>query len=225
VVSRNRRRYGGYIVHAGIAVLLIGIAASSSFQTNRDLRLAPGQRARVDGYEVRYTKPTVNVSNERISFGAVLDVNKGGKHFATLHPTRNYFPSQDPGQGAIGRFFEGESTSEVGMRAGARQDFWTAVQPDTSGLDKAISRANRRFAKAPLDVQGLIINAIADSYLRKAPPATFRVIVNPLVTWMWVGALIGLGGALIALWPAGESRRRRVRAAYATRLGQEPSRA
>ena len=38
VVARNRRRYGGYIVHAGIAVLLIGIAASSSFQTNRERR-------------------------------------------------------------------------------------------------------------------------------------------------------------------------------------------
>ena len=37
MVSRNRRRYGGYIVHAGIAVLLVGIAASSSFQTNRDV--------------------------------------------------------------------------------------------------------------------------------------------------------------------------------------------
>ncbi len=39
VVSRNRRRYGGYVVHIGIAVVLIGIAASSSFQTNRDITL------------------------------------------------------------------------------------------------------------------------------------------------------------------------------------------
>ena len=45
--SRNRRRYGGYIVHAGIAVLLIAVAASSSFQTSRDLRLRPGQSATV----------------------------------------------------------------------------------------------------------------------------------------------------------------------------------
>ena len=39
VVARNRRRYGGYIVHAGIAVLFLGVAASSSFQTSRDVRL------------------------------------------------------------------------------------------------------------------------------------------------------------------------------------------
>ncbi|HEY3434933.1 MAG TPA: cytochrome c-type biogenesis CcmF C-terminal domain-containing protein, partial [Solirubrobacterales bacterium] len=49
LVSRNRRRYGGYIVHVGIIVLLIGIAASSSFQTNRDVELKPGESTVVDG--------------------------------------------------------------------------------------------------------------------------------------------------------------------------------
>ena len=56
VVSRNRRRYGGYIVHIGIAVLLIGIAASSSFQTKRDVDLRPGQSAVVDGRKVTYVR-------------------------------------------------------------------------------------------------------------------------------------------------------------------------
>src|SRR5262249_9703025 len=41
-VARNRRRYGGYVVHVGIAITLIGIAASSSFQTNRDVQLNVG---------------------------------------------------------------------------------------------------------------------------------------------------------------------------------------
>src|SRR4051794_3587774 len=54
LVARTRRRYGGYIIHAGVAVLLIGIAASSSFQTNRDVNLKPGGSATVDGYEVTY---------------------------------------------------------------------------------------------------------------------------------------------------------------------------
>ncbi|TML95188.1 MAG: heme lyase CcmF/NrfE family subunit, partial [Actinobacteria bacterium] len=42
LIRRNRRRYGGYIVHAGLAVLLIGVAASSSFQHSRDVVLKPG---------------------------------------------------------------------------------------------------------------------------------------------------------------------------------------
>src|SRR5689334_12205873 len=58
VVSRNRRRYGGYVVHAGLAIALIAVAASSSFQTSRDLRLRPGQSAQVGDYRVHYVRPT-----------------------------------------------------------------------------------------------------------------------------------------------------------------------
>src|SRR6516225_9587176 len=53
LVRRNRRRYGGYIVHAGLAVLLVGVAASSSFQHSQDVILSPGQKAHVDGYTIR----------------------------------------------------------------------------------------------------------------------------------------------------------------------------
>jgi cytochrome c-type biogenesis protein CcmF len=223
VTARNRRRYGGYIVHAGIVVLLVGVGASSTFQTNRDIDLGPGQSASVGGYEVRYVKPTVDVANERIAFGAVLDVSKDDRRF-TLNPTRNYYRSQDQSQGPVGRFFGGEVTSEVGLRAGLRNDFWTAVQPNLDGLQRAIRDANRRFASAPLDVQGIAIAAIAESYRRQSPPATFRVIVNPMVSWLWVGALIALVGALLGIWPSAAARRR-VTSAYAARLGRELSRA
>ena len=48
---------------------------------------------------------------------------------------------------------------------------------------------------------------IAKGYLAEGVPATFRVIVNPLVTWIWIGGLIALAGAVIALWPARRGRR------------------
>ena len=54
-----------------------------------------------------------------ISFGAVLDVRKDGKHFV-LRPSRNYYSSGDPSLGTISRFFEGEATSEVDVRWGLR---------------------------------------------------------------------------------------------------------
>ncbi len=57
LVRRNRRRYGGYIVHVGIAVLFIGVAASSSFQHASELGLSPGQSTRVGAYTVRYVRP------------------------------------------------------------------------------------------------------------------------------------------------------------------------
>src|SRR5450631_1898958 len=54
LVRRNRRRYGGYVVHVGIAVLFVGVAASSSFQHASELQLSPGQSTSVGAYRVRY---------------------------------------------------------------------------------------------------------------------------------------------------------------------------
>jgi cytochrome c-type biogenesis protein CcmF len=223
-VARNRRRYGGYVVHAGIAVLLIGIAASSSFQTNRDLRLDVGESAAVGDYELTYDRMTADPQNERIAFTAGLTVRRDGERFASLAPARNYYPTQDPAAGPIGRYFEGEATSEVGLRAGTGEDLWTAFQPDLSTLDDEIARGNRQLADIGPDAQGLAIVALAESYAENPPPANFRVIVNPLVTWIWIGALIALGGALFAIWPAAEARRS-ADAAYAARLGRELKRA
>jgi cytochrome c-type biogenesis protein CcmF len=145
VAARNRRRYGGYIVHAGIAVLLIGIAASSSFQTNRDISLRPGQSAKVNGYEMNYRRPTVDVNDRRIAFGAVLDVRRDGKRFALLTPSRQYFRPTGVPTRTIRSFFEGEATSEVGLKAGLRKDFWTAMQPNISGVERRARMADEKF--------------------------------------------------------------------------------
>jgi cytochrome c-type biogenesis protein CcmF len=219
-VGRNRRRYGGYVVHAGIALTLIGIAASSSFQTNRDLRLQVGESATVGDYEIRYDKLVADPKDERIAFAARLDVSRDGKHFATLDPARNYYPSNDPSAGAIGRYFMGESTSEVGLETGGGGDLWTAFQPDLSVLNPDIVRGNRQLANTGPVAQGIAIQVLAQQYAQSPPPANFRVIVNPLVGWIWIGALLALAGAVMAGWPALESRRR-LESAYRARLGRE----
>src|SRR5205823_14150572 len=50
LVARNRRRYGGYVVHAGIAILFVGVAASSAFQHESTVSLSPGHSVKVGGY-------------------------------------------------------------------------------------------------------------------------------------------------------------------------------
>jgi cytochrome c-type biogenesis protein CcmF len=225
IVRRNRRRYGGYIVHIGIAVVLLGVAASSAFSDQVDVRLAPGQTARVGDYQVRYVRPTSAVSNEKLAFGAVLDVRRDGKRVAVLRPSRSYFPSLDGRMGPIGRFFGGESTSEVGLKAGLKRDVWTAMQPDLGVLKPGIRAGNRQLADVGPKAQAFAINVLSALYVRKAPPATFRLIVNPMVTWIWLGGLISLGGALVALWPSALASRRRMTSLYAARLGRELSRA
>jgi cytochrome c-type biogenesis protein CcmF len=230
LTGRNRRRYGGYLVHAGIAVLFLGVAASSAFLEQRDVRLRPGQTFQVDGYQVTYRRATASLGGDRagtgapISLGAVLAVRRGGERF-TLHPSRNYYSTQDPSRGAISRFFEGEATSEVDIRWGLRKDFWLAVRPDLSELQGAIARADRQFAGSPGNVQAVVIAALAERYRNRPPATAFRAIVSPLVVWIWIGGGMAVLGALVALWPSPEARLRRVRSLYAARLGRELSRA
>lgn len=259
VTTRNRRRYGGYVVHVGIVLLLLGVAGSSSFQTSRDVTLKPGQSATVGDYEVTYRRPSVDVTNERIAFGAVLEVTKDGDDFASLQPTRNYFRPNGEPNGPISSYFAGEATSEIGLKSGLRSDFWTALQPDLTQVERAATSADRGFAAcvrgepgtpaacaklsalmqasaqnprlrpAALDsialLQSTTINRVAQGYLDAGAEATFRVNVNPMASWLFIGGLVGLTGALIAVWPTPGARRRRVTGAAAARIGRGLSRA
>jgi cytochrome c-type biogenesis protein CcmF len=179
----------------------------------------------VGGYDVTYVRPTAKLANEKISLGAVLDVRKDGRRVTVLRPTRGYYPSMDPSLGPVGRYFDGQATSEVGLRAGLRRDLWMAIEPDLGPLQGIIREADRRFADARPDVQAFVIAAVAARYQRDPPAATFRMIVSPLVTWIWLGALVVVAGALIALWPAPLALRRRALAGYSTRVARELGRA
>ena len=238
LVRRNRRRYGGYVVHLGIVVLFVGIAASSAFQKARDVRLDPGQSVTVGGYQVRYVKPTADLeaaSNgrlEKIDLGAQVELRRDGRRVGSLVTERSYFPSSNASLGFVSRFFEGESTSEVGLRAGWRRDVWTAVSPDIGELMPRIKEGDKVFADAaslPPDVKEAALaealRGLTTSYADDPPPATFRVLVSPMVTWIWVGALIAFAGGLLTLWPAPQSARRPVTAGYAARLARELGRA
>ena len=238
LVRRNRRRYGGYTVHVGIAVLFVGVAASSAFQSQRLVELRPGQTERMGGYAITYERPTsrlVAASNgrlERIDLGARLRVRRGDDPPQTLETYKSYFPSTSPGLGPVSRFFEGEATTEVALRAGVRRDLWTAVAPDIGRLLPRIEEGDKVFSDATglseEDRGALLAQALrglSRSYTDSPPPATFRLIASPLVTWIWLGGLIVLAGAGIALWPAGAGARRPATAAGLARVARELERA
>jgi cytochrome c-type biogenesis protein CcmF len=214
-------------------VLLVGVAASSSFQHSSDVTLAPGQHATVDGYTFRYVRPTVAVSSQKISLGAVLDVSRGAKHLTTLRTSRGFYPAQDASLGVIGRFFGGQADSDVGLKSGLTRDVWTVINPDLTPLQPLINRGNQVFqaaltqamttlaarhvppALAQQDLAPLwqkrdqAITEIAARYASHPWSVDFLLIVSPLVMWIWLGALIIAAGGLIALWPIPALARRR----------------
>jgi cytochrome c-type biogenesis protein CcmF len=236
LVRRNRRRYGGYLVHVGVSVLFVGVAGSSAFQDARDVQLRPGQSARVGGYDITYERTTADLqaaSNgrlEKIDLGAVLRVRRDGRTLGRVHTERSYFPSSDPSLGPVSRFFEGEATSEVGLKAGWRRDVWSAISPDINRLRPRIAEGDRVFARAqraglpPAQAGPLLVRALQGltrDYASKPPPATLRLLVSPLVSWVWIGALIVFAGGLIALWPPPGGLRRPAAAAYRARVARE----
>ena len=245
LIRRNRRRYGGYTVHAGLAVLLVGVAASSSFQHSDDVILSPGQKAHVDGYTIRYVRPVETVSSQKIGFGAVLDVTKGGKHITTVTTVRNFYPSQNPADGLIGKFFDtSNADSEVGLDQNLRRNIWTVINAQPTPLAPLINKGNNVFAAYAPQVmtkaaklppgqaqsamnglwaeRDLAVTEIARRFVTHPWPTEFLLIVAPLVSWIWLGALIiGVGG-LIALWPVPSFARRRERVASPARPTAPP---
>jgi cytochrome c-type biogenesis protein CcmF len=217
LVRRNRRRYGGYVVHVGIAVLFVGVAASSSFQHAVEQRIAVGGSTRVGSYTIRYVRPTATITPKEdrahtgstLALGAVLDVSKGKRHVATLRPSEGFYDSGEPAQGSVGHLIGGQAVSHISMSAGLTRDVWTAIAPDisTPALQRIVTIGNRTLSaeEAPI-----AIGVLAREYLKHPPAAEFHFIVSPLVMWIWIGGLIVFGGGLIAIWPAPSTVRRRV---------------
>jgi cytochrome c-type biogenesis protein CcmF len=208
LVRRNRRRYGGYIVHIGMAVLFIGVAASSSFEHVNELTLSPGQSARVGSYTVRYMRPTATVTpkydiahtGSTMSLGAVLAVTDGRHRVATLEPSEGFYSSGEASQGTTGSLIGGQPVSHIAMDVALTRNVWSAIQPDveTPALRRIVALGNKTLP--PED--GIVAVAyLAREYLKHPPPAQFNLIVSPLVMWIWIGGLIVIGGAAIAIWP------------------------
>jgi cytochrome c-type biogenesis protein CcmF len=210
LVKRNRRRYGGYIVHIGIAVLFVGVAASSSFQHASQLGLKQGQSTRVGAYEVRYVRPTATITpkydeahtGSTLSLGAILDVSENGHHVATLNPSEGFYASDEPSQGTVGSLIGGQAVSHVAMTGSLMRNVWTAIEPDIEApnLKRIVDAGNSTL---PPDEALVAIAYLARAYLKHPPPTQFNLLVSPLVFWVWIGGVIAFGGGLIALWPAG----------------------
>jgi cytochrome c-type biogenesis protein CcmF len=222
LVRRNRRRYGGYIVHAGIAVALIGVAASTSFEHQRYATLKPGQSVHLDGYTVRYVRPTASASAQKISFGADLAVTKNGHRVTMLHTSYGLYPSLDP-MHPIGRFLNtsdgAQTESRVGLDSGALRDLWIVISPNLGPLQNLVSTGDVKIARALLAAQkapasqqaselntiyqlrDILINELAHQFVSHPWASTFLLEVSPLVMWLWLGAIIAALGGAIALWP------------------------
>jgi cytochrome c-type biogenesis protein CcmF len=95
LVSRNRRRYGGYIVHAAVVLLALGIAGSSAYGSSAERKLSPGQTMKVGGYTLAYRSLSHQREPNHEAIRATVDVYRGGNLVSRIEPGKNnYFAEQ-----------------------------------------------------------------------------------------------------------------------------------
>jgi len=154
VLTRQRRRYGAYLAHAGFAALIIGIAASNFWQQERDVTLQPGSSASVAGYTLTYTGSEQRDLGDHSEVVALMAFGD-----QTLQPARATYAS-----------LGGQSLTHVAITTTPVADVYVILagtNPDGS--------------------------------------ASFRILVNPLVSWIWAGGIVIILGVILG--NAGAPRR------------------
>jgi cytochrome c-type biogenesis protein CcmF len=130
LISHNRRRYGGYVVHAAVVLLAIGVIGSSAYQTIAEGTLRQGETLAVGDYALTFQgierRQTANAREVR----AVLDVERNGRPLGTIEAGKNSYP------------VEQEVSNEVAIRSDMRtgEDLFVIaeqIDPDGSVYFKA----------------------------------------------------------------------------------------
>jgi cytochrome c-type biogenesis protein CcmF len=103
LVGRNRRRYGGYLVHAAIVLLALGVAGGA-YGSTKVQKLEPDQTMRIRGYDLRYLGSVARTEPNRTEVRARFAVSRDGKSLGVYEAGKNRYP------------VEGQDSNEVGIR-------------------------------------------------------------------------------------------------------------
>jgi cytochrome c-type biogenesis protein CcmF len=90
LVARNKRRYGGYIVHVGIVCIFLGFAGNA-YKRDETKVLQKGQSMTVGAYTVRNDQVKIFEEDVKQSWVAYVSVFKGGQQVDTLYPSKSAY--------------------------------------------------------------------------------------------------------------------------------------
>jgi cytochrome c-type biogenesis protein CcmF len=102
LVSRNRRRYGGYVSHAAIVLLAIGVVGSSVYNTARTAHLRPGQATSVGGYSATYLGTTLSRSPSHDALRGHFALSYRGKPVGVVAAGKNHYKVEQFFSNAVG---------------------------------------------------------------------------------------------------------------------------
>ena len=94
LVNRNRRRYGGYVVHAAIVLLALGVAGSATAGHTAEQKLGPGESMTVGSYRLVYRGFHESVAGNHTELRAGVDVYRNGRYVGLQTPGKNFYPAE-----------------------------------------------------------------------------------------------------------------------------------
>ncbi len=116
LAGRNRRRYGGYIIHLGVVLMALGIIGIELFQTETQGTVQPGGSIRLGDYTMLFQRLDVfDTQDGRNVARAVVSVFKGDRYVGELHPRRDFF-------------YDSQQTMTIpGVRSTMEDDFYVIL--------------------------------------------------------------------------------------------------
>jgi len=132
LVGKNRRRYGGYIIHVGVVAVFVGVAASSAFRVEVQQTLAAGQEVAAGKFTLRYERITKQDDPHMSRLAAVVSVWRDGRQIATLTPEKRFYKKPQ------------QPTTEVAMRPTLTEDLYLVLgsYDEESGLVTLLAYVN-----------------------------------------------------------------------------------
>ncbi|MEK6606754.1 MAG: cytochrome c-type biogenesis CcmF C-terminal domain-containing protein [Myxococcota bacterium] len=134
LVARDRRRYGGYVVHLGMALMFAGWAGNAR-KVEADVQVKPGETFHVKDYTLRLDELKVTEDAKKEMVTAHLTIMRGGRTIDTMRPARWYF-----------RKLPDQPTSEVAIRRTWKEDLYITL----GGFELDKKLANVRATVNPL---------------------------------------------------------------------------
>jgi cytochrome c-type biogenesis protein CcmF len=116
LVSRNKRRYGGYLVHVGIVLMFMGFAGEG-FGRDEQALLKPGQTVQVDRYVLRLDAIRATDDDQKQMVTAQVTVmDTAGKTLGTMYPAKWFYRSRPQ-----------EPTTEVAIQRTLAEDLYIVM--------------------------------------------------------------------------------------------------
>lgn len=160
LISRNRRRYGGYLVHFGIVLIGIAIIGTMGYQTEITKTVNIGDTLEIGDYTLTYQGLREKPEGTNSVVYAPMPVTKAGKLIGEVTPEKIFHAEWE------------QPSTEVSILGSLKEDLYVILSTWDKGGEEA----------------------------------TFKVNVNPLMAWMWIGGHLLVVGTLFAVWPGRGSR-------------------